>query len=206
MPKGKFIVIEGGEGSGKDTQIELLQKALSGKNVVFTREPGGSDVGMRIRSIVQDPELTISPVADLLLYYADRAEHLELVIKPALNEGKHVVSNRFSLSTIAYQIYGRERHQLLDFLQILDKEVVAEFQPDLTILLDCPPEIGLERIHKRMDKTTRFESEKLAFHRKVREGYLQNLPELGRGLLINAKGAINDVHGQIIKAIEEILK
>jgi dTMP kinase len=204
MPKGKFIAIEGGEGSGKDTQIGLLQKALSGKNVIFTREPGGTEIGKRIRSTVQDPGLAISPVADLLLYYADRAEHLEQVIIPVLTEGGHIVSNRFSLSTIAYQIYGRERHHLLDFLTFLDYKVVGEYQPDLTIFLDCPPEIGLERVRKRMDGATRFESAELTFHERVREGYLQNLPKPPRGLLIDADNTVKNIHQQIVKIIMEV--
>jgi dTMP kinase len=201
MKNGKFIVIEGGEGSGKDTQIEFLRGALKDLEVIFTREPGGTELGKHIREIVQDKTLDISEDADLMLYSADRAEHMREVVAPALKCGKHVISNRFNLSTIAYQLCGRERLYLFDFFRTLDKHIIGEFSPDLYILLDCDPEIGLERTQARGDSATRFESKDLEFHKRVRDGFLKYLPNSPRGIVIDGGRTAEEVRSDVLAVV-----
>jgi dTMP kinase len=182
-----FIVFEGGEGSGKDTQIDLLKKRLDPKTTIFTREPGGTDIGEKVRAIVLSTKMETE--TELLLFLAARAELVRTVIRPALMEGKTVISNRFGLSTIAYQVYGRERPQLMPFLREASKWILGDLEPPYYILFDTPPEIGLERVGKRGDEKTRFDAEKVAFHRRVRKGYLEHFNDDGRGYRIDVRRA-----------------
>ncbi len=179
-----FMIFEGGEGSGKDTQIDLLKQKLNPKHTVFTREPGGTDVGEKLRSIVLGTQM--EPETELLVFLAARAELVRTVIRPALEARKLVISNRFGLSTIAYQIYGRNRPHLLPFLMDISKQVFGDIESPYCLLLDIPPEIGLERVKRRGDGKTRFDAEKLALHRRVRQGYLNHHNDDGRGECINA--------------------
>ena len=167
-PRGYLIAFEGTEGTGKSTQLRLVADALrrDGRTVRETREPGGTPIGIEIRRVVMhydgDPP---TPLTELLLYLADRAQHVAQVIRPALAAGDVVLTDRFSASTIAYQGYGRE----LDLAMVteLDARARGGLTPDLTILLDCPVEIGLQRA--RGDD--RFHRADLAFHRRVRHGF-----------------------------------
>lgn len=178
MQKGKFIVFEGGEGSGKGTQIALLQKEHAGADIVWTREPGGTKIGEKIRDLILAGESgDMRSKTELLLFYASRAQHLEEVIIPALLSGKHVVCDRFSLSTAVYQVYGREQMQYASFCEMLDKEVVGVFTPDMTIFLDIQPERGLQRLSGR-DENNRLDAEPIAFHQRVRNGYLEALKKI----------------------------
>lgn len=165
--KGMFIVFEGGEGAGKTTQAQLLADRLNGaqRDVVLTREPGGTPVGNRIRDLLLDPDgPPIPPMAEFLLYAADRAAHVEQVIRPEIEAGKVVISDRFVDSSVAYQGGGRGLQQVL-----LVSEVAAGFlQPDLVVLLDIDPEVGLTR-GGRYD---RIEREQLEFHQRVRSAFL----------------------------------
>src|SRR6185503_1615991 len=132
--KGNFIVFEGGEGSGKDTHIDRL-KALNPRNTIFTREPGGTVIGERIRELVLSKDLPDMAVrSELLLFLAARAQLIEEVIAPALAQGKTVISNRFGLSSIAYQIYGRQRQEYLSFLREVSNFVIGDYMPDHCIL------------------------------------------------------------------------
>lgn len=169
-----FVSFEGIEGSGKTTLISLLQKELQKRNIssIHTREPGGSVLGVRLRKILLDTTLgNISPVAELHLFLADRAQHTSEVIQPALSQGQWVLCDRFADSTIAYQVFGRG-------LKIVQKtEDVCELMPDLTFLLDLPVEDGLRRAKKRNSLNpetdeSRFDDEKKEFHQKVRNGFL----------------------------------
>ena len=173
-----FITFEGIEGCGKTTQVERLEKLLSDHDipVLFTLEPGGTGIGTNIRRILLDTEnKKIVPLAELLLYEADRAQHIEEMIKPALNEGKWVVCDRFFDATVAYQ--GSARGQDMKLIRFLNEKVTQGIRPDLTFLLDCPVHMGLKRALMRNlsvhnDGQDRFEKEKEQFHHKVREGYL----------------------------------
>jgi len=207
MGRGKFIVIEGGEGSGKDTQIEMLSEAYARReDIIFTREPGGTALGERLRSILQDVSSLIAPQTDLLLYSADRAQHIAAVIAPALRAGRHVISNRFALSTIAYQLCGRERLDLLPFFRALHRQIVGEHEPDAYILLDIEPAIGLARKLSQGEGTTRFESRELAFHERVRQGFRDHLPAPPRGVVIDAARSREEVHVDIFSQITVLMR
>jgi len=173
-----FITFEGIEGCGKTTQVQRLEKLLSDHDiqVLFTLEPGGTGIGTNIRRILLDTEnKKIVPLTELLLYEADRAQHIEEMIKPALNEGKWVVCDRFFDATVAYQ--GSARGQDMKLIRFLNEKVTQGIRPDLTFLLDCPVHTGLKRALMRNlsvhdEGQDRFEKEKEQFHHKVREGYL----------------------------------
>lgn len=200
--KGTFIVFEGGEGSGKDTQIELLRAHLPG--AVFTKEPGGTAVGTELRRLLLDwRESHIDPLAELLLFSASRVHFMEEVVRPALAEGKTVVANRFALSTIAYQVYGRERPELLEVARDIYKKVVREHTPDLVILLDLDPKVGLERVLARRDGHTRFDAESLAFHERVRKGYHEHITSFRAHAIIDGSKTPEDVSADILTALKQ---
>jgi dTMP kinase len=174
-----FITFEGIEGTGKTTQITRLKEHLEamGYEVLLTREPGGSRVGRELRRLLLTMESAdLTGETELFLYLADRAQHIREVIRPALEEGKVVISDRFADSTVAYQGYGRGLDPKL--LHRFNEVAVGEFQPHVTILLDIDPEIGLKRAmmrnlrEQKVREEGRFEAESLTFHTKVREGYL----------------------------------
>lgn len=173
-----FITLEGIEGCGKSTQITLLCERLAahGRRVTQTREPGGSELGRHLRSILLNQNTCLTSLSELFLYLADRAQHVAEVIKPALDRGEVVLCDRFADSTVIYQGYGRG----LDPLQLdaLNQVAVAGCQPNLTLILDLPVEVGLRRARNRNDllgqsvDEGRFEAESFAFHHRIREGYL----------------------------------
>ncbi len=173
---GTFIALEGGEGSGKDTMIDRLKEKYKDRDdIVFSREPGGTNVGERIRSVLMSPDSKpMSTRVELLLFLAARTQLVAEVVAPALAQNKTVILNRFGLSTLAYQIYGREHKNLLPFLQRLTEELVGKYKPHY-ILLDVSPEVGLARVVSRGDGLTRFDAEKLEFHRRVRQGYQEQV-------------------------------
>ena len=169
-----FITIEGVEGSGKTTQVGRLGEALAreGRRVCVTREPGGTPLGSKIRALLLEESIEIGLRAELLLMLADRAEHVERTIRPALELGEVVLCDRFSDSTLAYQAFGRGLP--LEQVRRADEEARGGLLPDLTLVLDCPVEVGLERTRRRRATAgaDRFESEALAFHERVRQGFL----------------------------------
>ena len=165
-----FITFEGIEGAGKTTQINTLKEALEkkGKQVIVTREPGGTEFGHIIRKLLLDPHTTFQhPDTELLLFFADRYEHVECVIKPALKQKKIVICDRFIDSTIAYQVGGRGRS--LHFCQALSQPITLI--PNKTFLLDLPVKEGLKRAQKRAH-LDRFEKEDVAFHQRIRDAFL----------------------------------
>jgi len=175
-----FITLEGIEGCGKSTQAEILSRALhaeTGCQVVMTREPGGCPIANKIRAILLDADnCALVPLAELLLYAAARAQHVAEVIRPALAEGKIVLCDRYTDATTAYQGYGRALD--LHLIENLAHLATGGLTPDLTILLDCPEEVGLKRAMARINascgaREERFELESLRFHHAVREGYLK---------------------------------
>jgi dTMP kinase len=171
IERGTFITLEGPEGAGKTTQVKLLSKQLEilGVPHVITRDPGGTPLGKQIRRILLNPENPVQPVTELLLYQADRAQHIAEVIRPSLEAGKLVICDRFIDSTMAYQGYGRG----IDFALIrqLNQIATGGLTPDLTILFDIESSDGLARLHP--GGHDRLEREALAFHLKVRQGYLE---------------------------------
>ena len=193
---GIFIAFEGGEGSGKSTQTELLKKYLEsiGESVVLTREPGGTDLGLKIRKILLDNETGhISPRGEALLYAADRAHHVYSTIKPALDKGSVVITDRYIDSSIAYQGAGR----ILAPAEVarISRWATESLTPTLTFILDVPADIGIKRAGSNLD---RLESEPLAFHERVRNEFL-NLANVDpeRYAVIDATQSIEAIHEQI---------
>lgn len=211
-----FITFEGGEGSGKTTQINLLSKSLTAKGykVVTTREPGGTRESEKIRNLlVQRDSGDWTPIAECLMLFAARAMHVKKVIAPALEEGRIVICDRFTDSTRAYQGYG----QGLDIKKIEEiNDVVLEgFTPDLTIILDIEPKKGLMRSNRRMASENlnidqpedRYESMDMEFHKKLRKGFLEIAKkEKKRCHLVDADASIESIAKKIEKVVLGVLK
>lgn len=207
MNKGVFITLEGGEGTGKSTQIKLLHEALSaaGRDVVTTREPGGTDQAERIRDLLlQRDSGAFDPLTEALLLFAARREHLLNKIWPALEKGQWVISDRFADSTRAFQGYGMG----LDagVIESIYQIVMGKFQPDLTFIFDIEPESGLERSMHRLKKSAltedRYERMGLPFHQRLRNGFLEiakKFPE--RCVVIDAAQDVQAVHQQVLNVI-----
>ena len=192
---GLFITFEGGEGCGKSTQSRLLLKKLEQQSipVVLTHEPGGTALGNEVqKTLKRQRGSSISPQAELFLFAASRAQLVTEVIRPALKEGKVVICDRFTHSTLVYQGYGRGLDSTA--IEIVNNMATGNLKPNLTILLDISPEQGLARKRSLRD---RFEREDLSFHRRVREGYLKMAAaEPDRWLVIDAslpKGKIAEI-------------
>ena len=202
-----FIVFEGGEGSGKSTMIERLKEKYSARNdIVYTRDPGGTELGEKTRDVVLSSDgARIDPIAELLLFHAARAQLMSEVIAPALKAEKIVISNRFELSAIAYQIYGRQHLELLPLLREVSATIIGESMPDMCIFLDVSPEIGVKRAHERNEVLTRFDLEQIPFHERVRAGFKKHLGEYGRPVTINADKPFNEVWREVEKALQSVL-
>jgi dTMP kinase len=204
--KGIFISFEGIEGSGKTKQSRLLYEYLrkSGYKVILTGEPGGTQIGLKIRDLLLSVEnRKMTPVSELLLYNASRAQHIKEVILPALKKGFIVITDRFIDSTKAYQGYGRGID--LKLIEFLEKIVTEDIRPDLTLLLDLDVKIGLKR-NRGINKTDRLELEDVKFHKRVREGYLKiAAKELERIKLIDAAESIEEIHRKIIGIVTDVV-
>lgn len=198
-----FITFEGIEGSGKSTQLARLAAALRqrGHRVTVTREPGGTPAGARIRRILTDPEAPpLSATAELFLYLADRAQHVRERILPALASGDVVLCDRFSDSTLAYQGYGRNVD--VETVRRLDAVARSGCAPNLTFLLDCPVDVGLERAQQRPAtgiREDRFEREPLAFHERVHAGFLALArAEPHRFIVLDSQGPAEQTEARIL--------
>jgi dTMP kinase len=202
-----FVSFEGIEGSGKTSQLRHLAAHLrqAGHAVVETREPGGTAAGAAIRRLLLGPEaVPLTPFAELLLYCADRTQHVSEVIRPALAAGRVVLCDRFSDSTIAYQGYGRGLD--LDALRALDARARDGVAPGLTVLLDCPVEVGLARARGRAGAPDRFERETVAFHERVRRGFLTlAAAEPARFCVLDSTEPVDRVRTLMIEAVERRL-
>ena len=205
---GYFITFEGIEGCGKTTQIKLLAEALTaaGRRVTLTREPGGCAIADQIRGILLDADnRAMLPCAELLLYAAARAQHVGQVVKPALDEGNVVLCDRFTDATMAYQSSGRGIDRAI--VQTLNGLACGGVRPDLTVLIDCEPALGLERARRRIDASSgpreeRFELEALAFHQRVRDGYLALAAgEPHRFLLVNGSDTVERTAAAIARQV-----
>ncbi|MGR0220602.1 dTMP kinase [Agromyces sp. ZXT2-6] len=206
MSEGLFVTLEGGDGSGKSTQAELLEQWLveRGRTVVRTREPGGTDVGVEIREIVLHHRGDIAPRAEALLYAADRAHHVATVVRPALARGDVVVQDRYLDSSVAYQGAGR----VLDPAEVrrLSEWATERLLPDLTILLDLPSEISRARLHGARTRYDRLEAEAVDFHDRVRASYLQLAEaEPARIVVVDAERSVGEIAAVIRARVEPFL-
>ena len=197
-----FITFEGIEGSGKTTQLRRLAARLP--EAVITKEPGGTPLADEIRGILLDARSRLDPLAELFLFAASRRQNVVEVIRPALDDGRVVLCDRFTDATLAYQGFGRLLD--LDRLRMLNDWATSSLQPDLTVLFDLPEDVGLHRARSRNVEATknegRFEAEDLRFHRRVREGYLAlAAAEPGRYVVVDANGPENDVFERMIAAL-----
>ncbi len=202
--KGRFFSFEGIEGSGKSTQARLLYRYLKkrGIDVMLTAEPGGTRIGKRIRTVLLSIEhVEMSPLTELLLYNASRAQHIHEVIIPALRRGITVITDRFTDSTIAYQGYGRGLD--LRMIDDIDRIATGRFRPDITLLLDLDVGTGLQR-NRDLNKTDRLEREDIAFHERVRKGYRRiAAQEPQRMKLVRAVDGPEAVHRTIVRIINQ---
>lgn len=205
MDKGLFISIEGPDGSGKSTQIRNIKEFFKDKGIeiVFTREPGGTDIGERVRDIILDKNCQeMDHMTEAMLYAAARAQHVAQVIRPALNAGRTVICDRFVDSSIAYQGYGRK---LGEPVTIINEFAIGECIPDVTFLLKMDPRIGRRRI--RVEQQDRLEMEKDDFHVRTFEGYLElELKYPDRIVGIDASRSIDEIKMDIYEKLEEVLK
>lgn len=206
MSSAKFISIEGGEGGGKTTNLELMKDILSRHNIPFilTREPGGTPLAEELRRLLlENRDEQVDPKAELLMMFAARAQHVATVIKPALASGKWVLSDRFTDASFAYQGGGRD----IDWEVIKQLETLAidGFKPDKTFLFDLDPAIGMQRAASRSEYD-RFENEQMAFFEKVRQGYRRRVEEQPeRFILIDASKPLEDVKQQVTQTLESLL-
>ena len=208
-----FITFEGGDGSGKSTQIKLLEGYLKqkGYDVVTSKEPGGTKVGQEIRKLlVCGDKDKFDATAEALLYFADRHIHMTQKVWPAMEQGAVVLSDRFADSTVAYQYYGYNKRVEKKVLDELYQIAVGKFKPNLTIIFDIDPQVGLARsFHKAESsdvKELRFEGREIAFHQNLRQGFLeiaQAEPE--RCVVLNADQSIEDLHQDVLRVVRERL-
>ena len=210
---GTFVTFEGIEGCGKSTQLKRVAEALRSRRISFaaTEEPGGSGIGRKIRSLLLNrSQVEISPEAELLLFMADRAQHIQEMIRPALEQNRFVLCDRFADATVAYQGFGRGLD--IPLINRLNRFACGDLKPDLTFLFDLPVEIGLTRATARMAgekpalREDRFESEALEFHRRVRDGYLRlATKDAKRFRIIDAAQSIDRVYAQVWSEIERVI-
>lgn len=207
---GKFITFEGIDGSGKSTQLRMLadELRLRGRDVLTTMEPGGTTLGRRLRAAFLETEETVAPLAELLLFAADRAQHVEFLIKPALEHGKIVISDRYADATAAYQGAGRG----------FDEQTIAKvinlatggLKPELTLFFDLPVEAAVLRTNSRSDAENiknRMDAETVDFYERVRDAYFKLAgAEPERFQIVNAAGAIDEIKSNVLKIISEFLK
>lgn len=207
---GFFLTFEGIEGSGKTTQAQRVAEALraGGSRVVMTKEPGGTPISDRIRAILLDPTATaMDAMTELFLYSASRRQHVVEVIRPSLDAGMIVISDRYTDATLAYQGFGRTLD--FDVLRHLNQLATGGLLPDLTLVFDLPEMAGLGRARARnvelaMENEGRFEAEDLRFHRRVREGYLAlAAAEPRRFAVVDADGSVDDVMHRVISTLAE---
>jgi dTMP kinase len=208
---GRFITFEGGEGAGKTTQIALLAEHLIARGLapVVTREPGGTEEGVALRRLLLTAEgAGWTPMAETLLMVADRAQHVERVIRPALAQGHPVISDRYIFSTFAYQ--GRGRGIAKRVIRNLHHDACGDLWPSLILVLDIDPRLGLARSSKRLQDSAsdenRFEALDLAFHDRVRRGFLEEAAKRpGRALVLDATQPVQAIQAEIRQIVDSLL-
>ncbi|MEE9338876.1 MAG: dTMP kinase [Methylococcaceae bacterium] len=206
MNEGKFITLEGGEGVGKSTNLLFIKEQVEKKGikVITTREPGGTDFAEKIRALLlENREEKVAENAELLLMFAARAQHIDHVIQPALTKGQWVLCDRFTDATYAYQGGGRSMD--MQMIAWLEDKIQGTLRPDLTLLLDAPIDVGIDRASQR-GKLDRFESEKISFFEKVREVYLQRAKKYPQIIkVINADQDLDKVQSEINLQLQTLL-
>ncbi len=206
IKRGAFITVEGGDGAGKTTLARALAACLvdAGHQVRLTFEPGGTELGNHLRSLVLNPDLDLSDWEETWLFLAARASHVSKVIRPALQDGEIVISDRYADSTLAYQGFGRGLD--LDRLRRVNDEATQGLMPDLTLLLDVPAKVGLQRTRARTSSRDRIGDAALAFHEQVNAGFreLANL-SAGRVIVIDAARDATLVRAAALKTLREWL-
>ncbi len=208
MP-GRFITFEGIDGSGKSTQLAMLAGKLrvQGFDVLTTKEPGGTALGKRLRAAFLETEEAVAPLAELLLFAADRAQHVNFLVKPALSEGKIVISDRYADATFAYQGAGRGFSE--ETVNRVIELATGNLKPDLTLFFDLPVETALERTVNRSEngeKKNRMDKESADFYTRVREAYLKiSSKEPARFCVVNASGSTEEVHARVIEIMGKFL-
>jgi len=208
LRQGFFISLEGGEGCGKTTQAKLLHNKLQekGYNTVLTREPGGSEGAELIRNLLVTGDTNRwESITEVLLLFAARVEHIENTIKPALNKGKIVISDRFTDSTIAYQGYGHKLGK--EKISKIQNITIGDFEPNLTIFLKLPVESGLKRANLRKDSDQRYEKMDHDFHKRLFEGF-NNIAKdnPNRFKIIDASGSIEEIEKSIFHLVSDFIK
>ncbi|KND48483.1 MAG: dTMP kinase [Parcubacteria bacterium C7867-005] len=205
MRRGSFVVVEGGEGSGKSTHLKRYEKyAGGGAELVVTREPGGTPIAEEIRGLLfSERGKDLSAEAQFHLFWAARADHLKTKIMPALLRGANVVSDRFDASTFAYQIWGEEHHGLISLFRVVREEMMSGVVAPIYVYLDIDPEIGLGRKRRSTD-TNSFDDKDLEFHKRVRRGYGE-FSEFARVIQIDASRDIEEVWEDFRTTLDKLL-
>ena len=201
MKNGLFITFEGADGCGKTTQLDLLAKYLKNYDILVTREPGAKGLGEKIREILLNYEGTVSDRCESFLFLADRAQHIDTIINPAINEGKIVLCDRHTDSSLAYQGYGRGLD--VERIRKLNNLAVNGRYPDLTLVFDIDVETSMKRVGNKKD---RMESAGTEFFNRVRNGYLKiakSEPE--RVKIIDATRSIEEIHQDVVKHVQKLL-
>jgi len=202
-----FITFEGGDGSGKSTQVNLLKEYLDNLNfeTIKTREPGGTPSAEILRDLVTTGEVgKWTPMSEALLMWASRYEHLIQVIEPAINSGKNVICDRFYDSTYAYQ--GVAHNLGIDKMEKLKKIIIGDIEPDITFVLDIDPKVGLKRSLDRSNQENRFESYNIDFHNKIRSAFLEIAKKnINRCVVIDASLNEQEINNLIITAIDNLM-
>ena len=207
MKKGFLIVVDGGDGAGKGTCLRELESHLRnrGFDVVMTREPGGTQIGERIRDLLLDKSaFDMCPKTELLLFAAARAQHVQEKISPAINSGKIVISDRFASSTVSFQHYGRGLS--LDLIKQLNAIALGGVKPSMTIILDLDPHIGLQRVTSRGGGLDRLEDEGIAFLERARQGYLEQAKEdPSHFVVIDASRPAQEVFAAARRVVDSVI-
>ena len=206
---GRFITFEGIDGSGKSTQLRLLAAHLRarGRDVITTREPGGTELGRQLREAFLETHEKVAPMAELLAFAADRAQHVEYFIKPALAEGKVVISDRYADATFAYQ--GAGRGFPADKVNQVIALATGGLKPDLTLFFDIPVEMAISRMSDRAEseaKANRMDAETAEFYHRVRDAYLTiAAAEPERFIIVDASGSVEEIQGKVDAIVAEII-
>jgi dTMP kinase len=205
-----FITFEGIDGCGKSTQLRMLASELRmrGLEVISTREPGGTSLGKRLRSVLLDPQIEVDPLAELLLFAADRAQHVRTLLRPAIESGSIVLSDRYADATAAYQ--GAGRNFTPEMIASVISLATGGLKPDLTLIFDLPVAECLERTVRRTEgenTTDRLDAEDAAFHTRVRSAYLQlAADEPERVRVIDASASISETHTKVLEVVIPFLE
>ena len=206
MRRGKFIVIDGMDGSGKSTEMRLMKKELAGTSAVFTHEPGGTRRGEEIRKMLLARSGKQSSVSDFFLFWAARAMHVGEVIAPALRAGENVISDRFDASTFAYQIIADKNPRLTELFHKCRRAVLGECMPDAYIFLDLPISISKARISGDSSKRSRYDMKPAAYHKAVRRGFKEFGPAThSKVFIVDGSRSPDEVHKDVWQIVRKIL-